>query len=307
MPVTRAGIGRWALAGLLVLASSGCTRDRSEETPPSPTPHAASTAVPAPTTHDNIVATRRYSAWLLHAVPMPPGAKEWRRSPTAHYRNGSLGIGPSDPKLSRVTWWTVALSRDAFGTWLHHHVPRGLRVEDSGGGVESEGVWEDDVDFRAPSTRAHTRAWVNFAFMAYGDGLVVRVDTFVGARFARTVLVPTDTTAVTIRRTQRSFTGHRRSHTTVRRVTDSRDVADLVAMLDGLPGSMTTPFVASCPAMLDERSYSMTFTGPRGTYVASLPTASCWGQLTLARNGVDVGPSLDPGQRFVRVADRFLS
>jgi hypothetical protein len=77
-------------------------------------------------------------------------------------------------------------------------------------------------------------------------------------------------------------------------------------MVNALPGSMTSDFVASCPASIDERSYSMSFAGPDGTYVASLPTTTCWPQLTLSKDGVVTAPTLDPGQQFVRSADRHL-
>lgn len=254
-----------------------------------------------------MAATRRFSRWLLHAVPMPPGAREWRHSPTSHYRRGSVGIGPSDEDFTRTTWWTTSLSRDAFDSWLHTHAPAGLRADsDSSESVQAEGVWERDLDFHSPSTMAHTEGWVNFAFMAHGDGLVVRVDTFVGARFARTVLVPTGTTSVTIRRTERSFAPHKGRHTTVRTITDRPQIARLVTMVNRLPGAMTTEFVASCPAVLSERSYVMTFATPRGEYVATLPTTMCWPSLRLTHDGAEAGPALDPGRRFTKVADRFL-
>ena len=239
---------------------------------------------------------------------MPPSAREWGHSPTSHYRNASVGIGPSDPDFTRTTWWTVPLSREAFGTWLQTHAPHGLRADsDSAEPVESIGVWEQDRDFHAPSTAAHTEGWVNFAFMPEGGGLVVRVDTFIGARFARSVLVPKDTTSVTIRRTERSLEPHSRPHTTVRTITDTGAVADLVEMVDGLPGAMTTQFVASCPDSVTQQSYSMTFATPHGAYVGSLPTTSCWPRLTLMHNRAKAGPPLDPGRLFTRTADNYLN
>jgi hypothetical protein len=238
---------------------------------------------------------------------MPPSAREWSRSPTSHYRHGSLGIGPSDPSFTRTTWWTVPLSRDEFGSWLHAHVPHGLRADsDSGGSVESGGVWEQDQDFRAPSTAAHTRGWVNFAFMSQGHRLVVRVDTFIGARFARTVLVPQNTTSVRIQRTERSLGPHSRPHTTVRTVTDPGAVGHIVTMVNRLPGAMTTQFVASCPAARMERSYRLDFATPQGSYVATLPTTMCWPELTLTHNGSKAGPDLDPGQRWTNAVDNYL-
>jgi hypothetical protein len=73
----------------------------------------------------------------------------------------------------------------------------------------------------------------------------VRVDTFGGARFARTVQVPTQATSVTIRRTVRSLDRRSRPRATSRTTTDATGVAALVRLVDGLGGAMTEPFVAS--------------------------------------------------------------
>jgi hypothetical protein len=259
-------------------------------------------------TEDNVRATRAFSAWLLHAVPMPPGAREWHHSPTAYYRNGSLGIGPSDRRFTRTTWWTVALSSTSFRAWLRGHVPHGLRAEsDSGGSVESAGVWEEDQAFHAPSTGAHTMGWVNYAFMPDGDRLVVRVDTFVGARFARTVRVPQDAVSVTVRRTVRSTGPRPRPHVSVRTVTDREAVARLVDLVNALPGAMTTPFVSSCPVSMTDTSYTLVFATSQGTYVASLASSGCWPQVRLLRDGVVVGPPLDPGSLFTGTVDASLA
>lgn len=293
--------------GCLPLVLTGCGEVPPSTGTPSASPSPAFDAAARTTTHDNVVATRKLSAWMLHAVPMPPDARHWHHSPTAHYRHGSIRIGPSDDRFSRTTWWTVPLSRDAFTSWLRTHAPHGLRADPgSEGAVQSSGVWEQDQDFGSPSTMAHTEGWVNFAFLPRGVGLVVRVDTFVGARFARTVVVPEDTSSVTIRRTQRSYRRHAHTHTTVRTVTGPRAVAHLVEMLDHLPGAMTAPFVASCPFYPRQTGYSMTFSTPHGSYVASLPTTSCWPSLMLTHDGTRAGPPLDPGRVFATMADHYL-
>jgi hypothetical protein len=302
MRVMRLLVIWYVLGGLLVLGLVACGDARQEAASPSPSPGATVTS-----THDNVVATRRFSRWLLHAVPMPRSAREWSHSPTPRYRHASIGIGPSDPAFIRTTWWTVSLSRTALGSWLRTHTPHGLRTESgSGGSVMSSGVWEVDQDFHAPSTAAHTEGWVNFAFMEHGDGLVVRVDTYVGARFARTVLVPNDTTSVTVRRIERKLEPHARPHTTVRTITDARAVASLVKVINGLPGAMTTQFVTLCPATMKQTSYSMIFATPHGSYVGTLPTTNCWPQLTLTHNGAKAGPRLDPGQLFTKTTDHYL-
>lgn len=274
---------------------------------PGPPSSSRSTGSPAPTTHDNVVATRRFSRWLLHAVPMPPNAREWDHSPTLWYRQASLGIGPSDPTFTRTTWWTVQLTRAAFGSWLRTHTPPGLKADPhSASSAGPGGGWEEDQEFHAAGTHTHTEGWVNVAFMPCADGLAVRVDTFVGARFARTVLVPRSTTAVEIRRTERSIAGTPGTHITVRTVTDPHVVAHLVGTVDGLPGAMTARVVAPCPDITTLRTYSMTFTTSKGTYVALLPTTMCWPRLRLAHNGADAGPPLDPGRVFADTADSYL-
>jgi hypothetical protein len=188
-------------------------------------------------------------------------------------------------------------------------VPNGLvgEPDDSSSSVEANGVWEQDNDFHGASTSAHTEGWVNFAYTPARSGVVVRVDTFVGARFARTVFVPTDTSSVTIRRTARAPRPGARRHVATRTVTDAAVVARLVTLVNALPGAMTTPFVASCPPVLVNRSYRLTFTAPQGSYVARLPTTSCWPDITLTHDGAKAGPPLDPGTRFGRVVDRLLS
>lgn len=309
-------LARCALVPVLALVIAGCAHGSHGATR-SPAvasnPASASTASSPPsagasvtTTADNIAATRRFSAWLLHAVPMPPGAREWRRSPTSHYRRGTLGIGPADDAFTRTTWWTVPATSEQLGRWLRAQARQSLKADSGSGSVQAEGVWETDQDFRSPSTSAHTTGWVNFAFTPYGVGVVVRVDTFTGARFARTVTVPETTTSVTIVRTERSDVPRRPTKTVSRTITDPRAVASLVSMVDVLPGAMTAPFVASCPFATGGSSYRMTFTGPGDTYVATLPTTTCWPNLQLSRNGVVVDPPLDPGRAFVRTADHYL-
>lgn len=298
------------LGCLLVLGVSACSHSAAPPSkavqPPSSPSSPPATGVATVTTHDNVVATRKLSAWMLRAVPMPPGARQWQHSPTAHYRHASMGIGPSDPKLTRTTWWTVPLSESAFEAWLRHHAPHGLTL-DPDSAAESQGVSEIDQDFSIPSTDAHTEGWVNFAFTPYDGALAVRVDTFVGARFARTVRVPKDTTSVTIRRTRQFFDTRREPRITTRTVTDPATMARLVALVNALPGVMTVPFVASCPMMLVQQGYQLTFTGPQGSYVARLTNPGCFPQVTLSHDGAAAGPRLDPGQTFTKAVDRVLA
>jgi hypothetical protein len=93
----------------------------------------------------------------------------------------------------------------------------------------------------------------------------------------------------------------------VRTLTDPDVVARLVDLVNTLPGAMTSPFVASCPVSMTERSYSLTFTSPQGSFVASLPSVNCWPRITLQHDGAAFGPPLEPGPLFTRTVDAYLT
>lgn len=299
-------------AGALVVSIGGCRADPAQSGGPSPltprqsTPGAASAPAHVATTQENVVATRKFAGWLLHAVPMPAKAREWKHSPNGHFRRQSLWLGNSDPALARTTWWTVPLSAPDFASWLRQHAPEGLTAEDGGGSLKTAGVWERDLDFYSPSTAAHALGQVNFAYMTFEDGVVVRVDTFAAARFARTTMVPDDVTAVKIEHTSTSYRPRSKPHTTTRTITDRRAIDSLVRMVNALPGTTTVPFYSHCRARPVE-NYGMTFVAPKGTYVAELDASGCRSTVALTRDGQEAGPALDPGSAFTRAADHYLA
>jgi hypothetical protein len=295
----------------LLASTSGCRADPVRPGDASPSDRSSAT-VPGPTTaqvpstQENKVATRKFAGWLLHAVPMPAKAHEWKHSPNSHFRKQSLWIGPSDNAFARTTWWTVPLSSAEFEAWLRKHAPKDLTGEEGGSGiVQSTGVWEHDYDFTGTSTAAHSAGVVNFAYMPDGGGVAVRVDTFTAARFARTVLVPDDVTSVTIEHTSTSFKPKAKPHTATRTITDPTGIADLVEMVNGLPGELTVPTYFHCPMMPGVNSYRLTFTAPAGTFVADLEIG-CGSTVNLTRDGAKTAPHLDPGQAFVPTIRRYL-
>lgn len=167
----------------------------------------------------------------------------------------------------------------------------------------SRGQREDNAVFEAEGTDTWTPAFVVFSYTEHDDdALAVRVDTFIGARFARTTFVPNDTTRVTIVRTYDASENPERTEATV---TDPRQIAGLVALVNNLPGSMTGEFVASCPASLFEIDYRVRFDSPQSTSVLRFQPA-CWAQATLRTDGTDTEPTLDPGPRFTKALDLHL-
>lgn len=279
---------------------------------PSPRPSSATSPTPPPqetaTTQDNIEATRAMSAWLLHAVPMPPGSHELSSSPTALYRRPPIGAGPADSAFTDTTWWTVPLGAAGFEQWLTEHHPTELRLDpDEGATTIADGQRSDNRVFEVDGSAAWTPAFLAIDAMPYGDGLAVRVDTFIAARFARTAFVPGDVTAVSVLRTVRPAGGSDCCSTDhlSHRVTDAAGIADLVDLVNALPGSMTGTFVSSCPAMLSETAYRLRFSSPEGDYRLRLRTG-CWAQATLVVDGSATQPTLDPGTHFMRALDRYL-
>ena len=93
----------------------------------------------------------------------------------------------------------------------------------------------------------------------------------------------------------------------VARVGKSHKVGgDLPNVLDPV-SQYDVKFVASCPVAMTEKSYSLTFTTPHGSFVASLPSTNCWPRITLQRDGAAAGPPLEPDRRFTRTLDRYLA
>ncbi|MDO7869456.1 hypothetical protein [Nocardioides jiangxiensis] len=293
-----------SLAGL-----AACTADRAAAPERPAVATSRGPQLPPPrTTHDNEAATAAYADWLLHAVPMPAGAREWSRSPLDQFRRATLGVSPSDPRFQRTTWWTVPLGLGDLGSWVASHVPKGLRLED---GTPSQsmsmGRTEYDVDLLGASTATHTGSVLNLAIVERAGGIVVRVDTFVAARFVRTALVPDDAASVTLRRVRAATTGHRpASRTAVRRLTDPAVVRRVVDLVNRQPAAMTVENIHGCPAMLGGTVWTLTFATGQGEWTAVGSGDDCYPALVLRHDGVRVGPTLEPGRAFDDALDRFL-
>lgn len=305
---------RWPVilsaAAAVAMVAGGTTYLVSRSDEPAP-PAESPTTSPIPpdprdaTTEDNIAAARAQAAWMLHAVPMPPGSEEWSGSPNEHYREATLGVGPADSELRQTTWWTVPIPGGELRPWFADHQPAGLRLQpDEDGGV-ARGVREENAIFEADGNDSWTPAYVVFSYVPEGDEIVVRVDTFIGARFARTSFVPEDTTKATLVRTVRSNYGPRGAYPASATITDPDQISALVDQVNALPGSMTGEFVHSCPVFPNEISYRLMFESPEQTSEVRLQLG-CWPQVTLAVNGEATRPTLDPGDDFAEELNRYL-
>jgi len=94
----------------------------------------------------------------------------------------------------------------------------------------------------------------------------------------------------------------------VAHLSDSNDIADTVALVNGLPGSMTCPFTASCPVMMSETRYRVSFQTSDGIYLLRFDATNCFPQVTLFRNGIRTRPTLDPqGTGVADAQDSYLA
>jgi hypothetical protein len=110
---------------------------------------------------------------------------------------------------------------------------------------------------------------------------------------------------VKLEHTLKSWQPKSKPHTSTRTITDRPAIADLVRMVNRLPGTMTVPDYSGCPARPIEE-YRMTFLAPTGTYVAELHASGCWAPVSLTRDGQEAGPALDPDETFIPTAQRYL-
>jgi hypothetical protein len=181
-----------------------------------------------------------------------------------------------------------------------------MRPEGPVESVTSSGRTGRELTFAGRGTSVHTTPFLDLVFVTHGGGQAVRLTTFLGARFARAAEVPADTATVLVRWTTAVDRQGPPNRTVSRRVTTPTAVRRLVALVNRLPGSMTVPFVASCPVRFPTHTVLLTFDGPSGRYALEGQDGLCWPQLTLSHGGTPVGPTLDPDRRFFGAVDRFL-
>jgi hypothetical protein len=140
---------------------------------------------------------------------------------------------------------------------------------------------------------AYRPAYLLLRWKALEGGTVVRADVFIGAYDVRDPASRLDdVTSVGVSRTV-GPTGDVLDLTHA----DAEQLTQLVDAFQGLPASMEPPMVASCPAPVPgaEVTDTITFHESDGSTVVALLKPSCWGQVSVTRDGERLTPTLDPG------------
>lgn len=276
---------------------------------PTPTPTLSDQEEPGPTDADFRAMAAAASERTLAKTPVPHGAVRLDGRPPGWPKEYSMGLGPSDGRLTRTAWWSVPMSTDALASFLASHEPNGLRHnpgEDVINCGNSFGVCYTIYEATTQSNpQAYGEPTLQVQFTAAGDHALIRADTFT---FARPVRPPESylTEPVTSVGIDRVVPGPQGIHNVAVphvEITDANLIDQLVQAVNGLYGHYT--FTASCPFPGDPPP-SLTLWFHTGSGVVRIHgNRACWEGLTVTRDMTRVGPELDP-EGIDEVVERVL-
>lgn len=247
----------------------------------------------------NRAAAGAESARVVELVPLPAEAVRLSARPSGWPGNYGTSLGPSDPSLTRTSWWRVPAAADVISAYLLSHTPPGMRLQGGIGGG-SDGIHYDTyVEKPAPQPDAYLPVSLLVQWRQAGHHTLVRADTFTAARAVRTApsYVRGRVTAVDIQQIRPGHgqrTGGPLPPVHLAEPADHNAISRLVRTVNHLRASIRPAFNGSCPFPGNPPpSNTITFHTTTGTIrMHFMPW--CWGQVQVRRNGVVVGPNLDP-------------
>jgi hypothetical protein len=301
-----------AAAAVVVVAGAGWLAWPRHAAPPhaiGPTDPTASAPVsesPAADTYEaHRAAAQSEAARLLTVVRLPDGATRFD-GPAPGNGVGEETVGPSDPELTQTAWWTVPVPPDQVATFLVAHVPDGFRAQPGPSTAHIVSSWIFGQT-ESPDPTAYEPAFLLLRWKSFGAGTLVRADVFTGAydvRPAESVLG--EVAAVEIAHQPPTSHGENPLRTVdLHAPGDAAAIATLVDAFDALPGSMRPAFAGLCPAPVPgkQQSDTITFHEAGGGVVTATLTPYCFGQVEVARDGVPLHPTLDPGGLATAIKD----
>jgi len=284
-----------------------------------PTSAGDTTVAPAlGTTEENRQRAIAASETALASMSLPAGAEQLEGKPDG-WTGGGMGMGPADGTLTRTAWWSVPLSVDQVVVYLTDYAPAGMQRTEGEEVVpagSSDGVSYTAYSVITPADpAAYTAPTLLVQFAQIGDHTVVRLDTFLAARYAVSPQhrIAGEVTAVQIDRVRPSGSfgsGDGGPLPTVRLAepADAALIDELVDAFNGQYGSPTAGLTLPCPYPGDPSPEdTVTFSvrnddGSAGTVVAKTDLW-CVGQTQVTVDGARLDVTLDPGD-FPDTVDR---
>ncbi|MCW2794727.1 hypothetical protein [Nocardioides sp.] len=254
---------------------------------------------PQRTYAENRAAAAAESARVVELAPLPASAVGLDRRPDGWPVDYGMSLGPSDGTLTRTAWWSVPLGADTLESYLLAHHPQGLRRED---GVGGGAVGIRDVNYDqagSPDPEAFTGVSLLVQWREVDGRSLVRVDTYLAARAVRTMdtYIDETVTAVDIEQVSSGFERDGGGPLPTVHLSEPEDharIARLVETVNGLHASTRPVPMGSCPYPGNPRpSVTVTFHTTSDEIVLHLEL-SCWGQVSVQRDGRLVVPTLDP-------------
>jgi hypothetical protein len=295
---------------LYVAVRSGDDAAAPATTGPTSGGDTTATSVPGTTAENRQLAIAASEA-ALASMPVPEGSVELNGKPDG-WPGGSMGLGPADWRLGRTAWWSVPLSVDEVVAFLTENAPAGMRRPEGEEVVpdgNSDGVGYTDYSVISPAEpAAYTGPSLLVQFKQIGDNTVLRLDTFLAARYAVSPQhrITGEVSAVQIVRVRpgKPFGSDDGGPLPTVRLEEPADAAlinKLVDSFNGLYGSAADVAAMGCPFPGDPAPEdTVTFfvrndDGTDGTVVAKAELA-CWGQVQVTVGGTRLQVSLDPGE-----------
>ncbi|MGZ4561546.1 MAG: hypothetical protein ACXVXJ_11375 [Mycobacteriaceae bacterium] len=268
---------------------------------PTDTPHPTVRPTPTVRTYaDNVAAAAAASTRVVSLAPVPADAQPLHEQPAAWPTDSGMELGPSDPKLTRVRWWSVPETPAAVQRHLLTHTPDGM--------ARDEGIgYSTGTPFVIYGVRTNPQpdAYINPSLLVMwrpnGTRTLIRAESFTSARNVRPLAsyIRGSVSSLDIARiVPGTSTYPAGRHVPTVHLTAEGDepaISKVVQAVNALPGSVAVGWFGSCPMISDPRpSFTLTFHTTAGTVRMHLELG-CWGLVEVHRDGRPVTPSLDPG------------
>ena len=252
-----------------------------------------------PATDDGNRRTARAEAdRTIGLIVPPPGAK---LIASTQVQAGSRSAAARQVgREVRTRVYTLDAYRDAVRSYFAVHPPAGLRRTGFDNGPEYDGSYRlEYVPPRSVTPAADIAGpVVTVSWRTAGERTTITYTVEVDARHAvpaASRVVPPVSSIVVVRDPRRDAALSDRGAYMRRVITDPAAIDRWVTRANALAGSLISPYLGLCP-MVPVVQQSVTFHDAAGLLRYTW-TPGCFAQIQVARQGVRVGPTLDPGGR----------